>query len=292
MSNSIHRALDTIAGFWSSSSSIGAGGHSVGLHSVDNRGNRWDSIVARDHPCSRINAEDAIITRIATQIGKKLGLECQNSPVLANSGLHAGMETSAMIHQDDIVLATLQPSDRALQLVCQECRHDLFTTESGLAAKGSPYMRNSDLDVRWRHVQRHHQLETGQVDRLTGDPDRESPISKTFSNNASRFHRDQGQTWLPQVQRDNRISLGEPRFYIATRLFSGYSNIALLIEDLRPVLLERGIKSSYRWQHLVININELGSFECCYLTLGHHCGHRFTGIVDLLTRHSWLRHPC
>src|SRR6266478_5154807 len=49
MSNSIHSALDTIAGFWSSSSSIGAGGDSVGLHSVDNRGNRWDRIRARDH---------------------------------------------------------------------------------------------------------------------------------------------------------------------------------------------------------------------------------------------------
>src|SRR2546429_4528889 len=36
MSNSVHRALDTIAGFWSSSSSIGAGGDSVGLHGVDN----------------------------------------------------------------------------------------------------------------------------------------------------------------------------------------------------------------------------------------------------------------
>src|SRR5436190_21632299 len=43
MSYSIHRALDTIAGFWSSCSTIRAGGDSVGLHSVDNRGNRWDS---------------------------------------------------------------------------------------------------------------------------------------------------------------------------------------------------------------------------------------------------------
>src|SRR5260370_17523492 len=66
--NRIHRALDTIAGFWSSSSSIGAGGDSVGLHSVDNRGNRWDSIGARDHPGSRINADDTIITRIPTQL--------------------------------------------------------------------------------------------------------------------------------------------------------------------------------------------------------------------------------
>src|SRR6266567_1195587 len=292
MSNSIHSALDAIAGFWSSSSSIGAGGDGVGLHSVDNRGNRRDSIRARDHLSSRINAEDAIITGIATQIGKELGFERQNGAVLANSGLHAGMETPAMTHRDDIVLATLQPSYRSLQLLRQECRHDLFTTESGLAAKGSPYMRNSDLDVRWRHVQRCHQLETSQPDRLTGDPDRESPISMPFSNNASRFHRYQCQTWLPHVQRDNLISLGEPRFYIANRLFSGHSNIALLIEDLRPVLLERGIESSYRGQHLVININEFGSFECCCLTLGHHCGHRFTGIVDLHTRHGWLRHPC
>src|SRR5260370_2351168 len=167
MGNSIHRALDTIAGFWSSSSSIGAGGHSVGLHSVDNSGNRWDSIVARDHPCSRINAEDAIITRIATQIGKKLGLECQNSPVLANSGLHAGMETSAMIHQDDIVLATLQPSDRALQLVCHECRHDLFTTQSGLAAKSSPSMRNRYPDLRLRHGHRPARLAPCQSARQT-----------------------------------------------------------------------------------------------------------------------------
>src|SRR6266852_1292960 len=49
MSNSIHSALDTIAGFWSSSSSIGASGDSIGLHSVDNGRNRWDSIRARDH---------------------------------------------------------------------------------------------------------------------------------------------------------------------------------------------------------------------------------------------------
>src|SRR5947207_3671304 len=173
MSNSVHRALDTIAGFWSSSSSIGAGGDSVGLHGVDNSGNRWDSIGARDHRGSRINAEDAIITRIATQVGKKLGLECQNSPVLANSGLHAGIESSAMIHRDDIVLATLQPSHRSLQLVRQKCRHDFFAAESGLAAKGSPHMWNSDLDVRRSHVQRHRQLQTSQKDRLTGDPDRE-----------------------------------------------------------------------------------------------------------------------
>src|SRR5206468_2105035 len=93
LSNSIHSALDTIAGFWSSSSSIGAGGDGVGLHSVDNRGNRRDSIRARDHLSSRINAEDAIITGIATQIGKELGFERQNGAVLANSGLHAGMET-------------------------------------------------------------------------------------------------------------------------------------------------------------------------------------------------------
>src|SRR5947207_10071582 len=155
MSNSVHRALDTIAGFWSSSSSIGAGGDGVGLHSVDNRGNRRDSIRARDHRGSRINGEDAIITRIGTQIGKKLGLERKNAAVLADSGLHAGMETPAMTHRDDIVLAALQPSHRSLQLVRQECRHDLFTAEPGFAAKGSPYMRNSDLDVRWSHVQRH-----------------------------------------------------------------------------------------------------------------------------------------
>src|SRR5438874_3122397 len=36
-------------------------------------------------------------------------------------------------------------------------------------------------------------------------------------------------------------------------------------EDFRSVLLERGIESSYRGQYLVININEFGSFECCYL---------------------------
>src|SRR5437879_9473456 len=98
------------------------------------------------------------------------------------------METSAMTHRDDIVLATLQPSYRSLQLLRQECRHDLFTRKPGLAAKGSPYMRNSDLDVRWRHVQRHHQLETSQKDRLTGDAYREGSISVPFSNNASRFH--------------------------------------------------------------------------------------------------------
>src|SRR5438309_2665310 len=292
MSNSIHRALDTIAGFWSPSSSVGACGDSVGLHSIDNRSNRRDSIRTRDHRGSRINAEDAIITGIATQIGKKLGLECQNSAVLANSGLHAGIETSAMTHRDDIVLATLQPSYRSLQLLRQECRHDLFTTESGLAAKGSPYMRNGDLDVSWRHVQYRTQLETSQPDRLTGDPDREGPISMPFGNNASRFHRHQSQTWLPHVQRDDLISLGERCFYIANRLFSGHSNIALLIEDLWTVLLESGIESSHRGQHLVININEFGSFECCCLTLGHHCGYGFTGIVDLLKSHGRLRHPC
>src|SRR5947209_7859348 len=178
MSNSIYSALDTIAGFWSSSSSIGAGGDGVGLHSVDNRGNRRNSIRARDHRGSRINGEDAIIARIGTQIGKKLGLERQNGAVLA----------------------ALQPSYRSLQLLCQECRHDLFTTEPGLAAKGSPYMRNSDLDVRWRYVQRHRQLEASQKDRLAGDPDREGPISMPFSNNASRFHRYQRHSWLPQVQ--------------------------------------------------------------------------------------------
>src|SRR6266550_2752102 len=215
MSNSIYSALDTIAGFWSSCSSIRAGGDSVGLHSVDNRSNRRNSIRARDHRGSRINGEDAIIARIGTQIGKKLGLERQNGAVLADSGLHAGMQTPAMTHRDDIVLAALQPSYRSLQLLCQECRHDLFTTEPGLAAKGSPYMRNSDLDVRWRHVQRHRQLETSQKDRLAGDPDREGPISKPFSNNASRFHRYQCQTWLPHVQRDNLISMGKPCFYIA-----------------------------------------------------------------------------
>src|SRR6266576_7252246 len=165
MSNSIHSALDTIAGFWSSSSSIGAGGDGVGLHSVDNRGNRRDSIRARDHRGSRINGEDAIITGIATQIGKKLGLECQSGAVRKDGGLHAGMETPAMTHRDDIVLATLQPSYRSLQLLRQECRHDLFTTEPGLAAKGPPYMGNSDLDVCWLHVQRRHQLETSQPDR-------------------------------------------------------------------------------------------------------------------------------
>src|SRR6266566_955047 len=138
MSNSIHSALDTIAGFWSPCSSIGARGNSVGLHSVDNRSNRRNSIRARDHRGSRINGEDAIIARIGTQIGKKLGLERQNGAVLADSGLHAGMQTPAMTHRDDIVLAALQPSYRSLQLLCQECRHDLFTTEPGLAAKGSP----------------------------------------------------------------------------------------------------------------------------------------------------------
>src|SRR6266700_2377607 len=185
MSNSIYSALDTIAGFWSSCSSIRAGG---------------DSVRARDHRGSRINGEDAIITGIATQIGKKLGLERQNGAVLADGGLHAGMETAAMTHRDDIVLATLQPSYRSLQLLRQECRHDLFTTEPGLAAKGSPYMRNSDLDVCLRHVQRRRQLETSQKDRLAGDPDREGPISMPFSNNASRFHRYQRHSWLPQVQ--------------------------------------------------------------------------------------------
>src|SRR6266480_487665 len=200
MGNSIHRALDTIASFWSPSSSVGARGNSVGLHSVDNRSNRRDSIRARDHRGSRINGEDAIITGIATQIGKKLGLERQNGAVLADGGLHAGMETAAMTHRDDIVLATLQPSYRSLQLLRQECRRDLFTTEPGLAAKGSPYMRNSDLDVRWRHVQRHRQLETSQKDRLAGDPDREGAISMPFSNNASRFHRYQRHSRLPHVQ--------------------------------------------------------------------------------------------
>src|SRR5215469_11688023 len=120
MSNSIHRALDTIAGFWSSCSSIRASGYSVGLHSVDNRSNRRDRIRAGDHRGSRINGEDAIIARIGTQIGKKLCLERQNGAVLADSGLHAGMETPAMPHRDDIVPATLQPSYRSLQLVRQK----------------------------------------------------------------------------------------------------------------------------------------------------------------------------
>src|SRR5439155_8900366 len=155
MSNSIHRALDTIAGFWSPSSSVGARGNSVGLHSVDNRSNRRDSIRARDHRGSRINGEDAIITGIATQIGKKLGLERQNGAFLADSGLYAGMETPAMTHRDDIVFAILQPSYTSLQLLRQECRHDLFTADPGLAATASPYMPNSDLDVCCRHVQRH-----------------------------------------------------------------------------------------------------------------------------------------
>src|SRR5437879_13435633 len=108
MSNSIYSALDTIAGFWSSCSSIRAGGDSVGLHSVDNRSNRRDSICARDHRGSRINGEDAIITGIATQIGKKLGIERQNGAVLADSGLHAGKENPAMNHLVYVGLATAQ----------------------------------------------------------------------------------------------------------------------------------------------------------------------------------------
>src|SRR5438067_8437642 len=104
MSNSIHSALDTIAGFWSPSSSVGARGNSVGLHSVDNRSNRRDSVRARDDRGSRINGEDAIITGIATQIGKIVGLEGQNGAVLADSGLYVGMEGTAMTLIDVMVI--------------------------------------------------------------------------------------------------------------------------------------------------------------------------------------------
>src|SRR5579883_1530359 len=101
-----------------------------------------------------------------------------------------------------------------------------------------------------------------------------------LSHEPSRFHRDQGQPRLPHVQRDNLISLSEPRLYIANRFFSGHSNIALLIEDLRPVFLQRGIKPSHRGQHLVININESASSNSVFPPSATPRGHRSTNLLD------------
>ncbi len=112
-----------------------------------------------------------------------------------------------------------------------------------------------------------------------------------FDNDPSRLHWHQGQARLPHVQRDDLIGPGEPSLYIANRLFSGYRDVGLLIEDLRPILLERGIKSANRGQHLIINIDEFGGLECGYLALGYHCRHRFANKVDLIARHDRLRRP-
>ena len=151
-----------------------------------------------------------------------------------------------MIHRDNIMLATLQPAHRPLQLVCQECCYNLFTTEAGLAAEGPSDMRNGDGDVCRRNMQRHRQLLASEPDRLAGDPDREGSVGVPFGNDAARLHRHQGQTRLPQVERDDLIGLGKPCLDIAHRLLSGHGNIALLIEDLRAILSERSIESSDR----------------------------------------------
>src|SRR5690349_12245256 len=135
-----------------------------------------------------------------------------------------------MTHRDEIFRAVLQPAHRALQLLCQESRHDLLTTEPGLAAEGSSHVGNGDLDVRWRHMQGRRELEPGQPDRLVGDPDREGSIRLSFGEDRPRLHRDERQAWLPHAQRDNLIGLCKASLNIANRLLSDDGNVPLLIK--------------------------------------------------------------